>query len=420
MDWLYFKRTKQMSKDSALKRAPKPFFDTLEHMENPGSRRVSEDGVERVLGGCSEQAMEDYQMADEFIYTYRGSQETFRQYRKTLEQLLAWTWLVNGKSLRETQRQDIEKFIEFCVNPPRAWIGRTRQVRFRDVRGKRVPNRKWRPYCSRKGQYAVSAGTLRTCFNTLGSFFNFLVEEAYILQNPVKRMRQKSKFIMTEQEAPPPRVLSTEQWHYVLDAAEELADFEPKNHERTLFVLSAMFCMYLRISEFVESDRWRPNMGHFFRDAHGRWWFKTVGKGNKERTVSVCGDMLEALKRYRRYRGLTGLPLPGENSVLVHGRSKSGTLTTTRIRQLCKQVFMHAAWNMRAEGKIEDAEVLEVTTPHWLRHTGISFDVPHRPLHHIRDDAGHSSIRTTNRYIGAGLAERHGSAQYKSVRLALK
>ena len=409
-----------MRRNSALKRAPKPFFDTLEHMENPGNRSISAEDVKRVLGRCSTRAAEDYQLAAEFIYTYRGSQETFRQYRKTLEQLLAWTWMVNGKSLKEIQRQDVEKFIEFCIRPPKAWIGKTRQFRFRKVRGKRVPNPKWRPYCSRHVRYAVSSGTLKTCFNTLGSFFNFLVEEAYILQNPVGRIRQKSKFIKTEQEEPPPRVLSTEQWHFVLDAAEELADFDAKNHERTLFVLSAMFCMYLRISEFVESDRWRPIMGHFFRDTHGRWWFRTVGKGNKERTVSVCGDMLEALKRYRRYRGLTGLPLPGENTVLVHGRSKSGTLTTTRIRQLCKIVFMQAAWNMRAEGKIEDAEILEVMSPHWLRHTGISFDVPHRPIHHIRDDAGHSSIRTTNRYIGAGLAERHGSAQYKSVRFAVK
>ena len=410
-----------MSRISPLKEAPKPFFDTLEHTKNPGKHPVNSEDVERVLRKCTPEAIEDYQVATEFIYTYRGSQETFRQYRKTLEQLLAWTWQVNGKSLRDTQRQDVEKFIEFCVKPPKSWIGKTRQFRFREVRGNRVPNPKWRPYCSKNTQYVVGNGSLKTCFNTLGSFFNFLVEENYILQNPVIRIRQKSKFIKTEQEIPPPRILSAEQWNYVLDAAEDLADSDPFNHERTLFVLSAMFCMYLRISEFVDSERWRPLMGHFFRDSKGRWWFKTVGKGNKERSVTVCNDMLEALKRYRRSRGLTALPFPGENTILVHGRSRTGTLTTTtRVRQLCKEVFMHAAWNMRVNGKIEDAEILETISPHWLRHTGISFDVPHRPLHHIRDDAGHSSIRTTNRYIDSVLAERHSSAQYKSVRFAVK
>ena len=409
-----------MVRNLALEKAPRPFFDTLEHTDSPCNNPVTSSDVEKILGKCSSEAAEDYQVATEFIFTYRGSQETFRQYRKTLEQLLAWTWLVNNKSLKEMQRQDIEKFMEFCVRPPKAWIGKTRQRRFRHVRGVRTPNPKWRPYCSKLSRYNVANGSLKTRFNTLGSFFNFLVEESYILQNPVVRIRQKSKFIKTEQDSPPPRILSEEQWNYVLDAAEELAKSKPDKHERTLFILMAMICMYLRISEFVESDRWRPIMGHFFRDTHDRWWFRTIGKGNKERTITVCDEMLEALKRYRRYRELTALPTSGENTALIHGKSKSGTLTATRIRQLCKEVFLHAARNMRTDHKTEEAEILELTSPHWLRHTGISFDVPHRPLHHIRDDAGHSSIRTTNRYIDSALAERHSSAQFKSVRFALQ
>ncbi len=409
-----------MDKYFPLDEAPKPFFDTLEHMENPGIRPVGAEDVARVLGGCTPEAVKDYQISSQFIYTYRGSRETFRQYRKTLEQLLAWTWLVNRKSLRGTRRQDVEKFMEFCANPPKAWVGETRQVRFRNEGGARVPNPRWRPYCAARAEYLAGTGTLKTCFNTLGSFFSFLVEEGYILRNPVTRMRQKSKFIKAEQKTPPPRILSGEQWHFLLDAAEEMANFDPENHERTLFVLSAMFCMYLRISEFAISDRWQPTMGHFHRDSRGRWWFRTVGKGNKERIVSVSDDMLKALKRYRRYRRLTPLPLPGENAALVHGKSKTGALSTGRIRQLCKDVFMRAAWNMRAQGKAEGAEILKIASPHWLRHTGISFDVPHRPIHHIRDDAGHSSIRTTNRYIDAAPAERHGSARRKPVRFALK
>lgn len=220
----------------------------------------------------------------------------------------------------------------------------------------------WRPFCTTGNQYIIVNGTLKTCFNVLGSFFSYLVEEEYILQSPVVRIRQKSKFIKTQQQATPPRTLSVEQWNHVLDAAEELAEFDPYNHERTLFMLSAMFCMYLRISEFAESKRWRPIMGHFFRDTEGRWWFRTVGK----------------------------------------------------------EVFTRAAFNMRLRGKNEDAEVLDRITPHWLRHTGISFDVPLRPLHHIRDDAGHASIRTTNRYIDSVQAERHHSTQGKTVRVEEK
>ena len=396
-------------------KTPKPFFDTLKNMGDPAIRQVGPNDVAKALGKFSAEATRDYQMAAEFIYAYRGSQETYRRYRRTIEQLLAWTWLVHEKPLKQLKRQDIERFLEFSIRPPRAWVGKTRQVRFKEVDGERMPNPKWRPFCSAQRKYSIGAGSLKIRFNTLSSFFSFLIEEDYIALNPVVRIRQKSKFIKNEQETPPPRVLSSSQWRHVLDAAEELAGMRPEMHERTLFMFAAMFCMYLRISEFVETWRWRPVMGDFFRDSRGRWWFRTVGKGNKERVVSVCDDMLESLARYRRHRGLKGLPMPGEKTSLIHGRSKSGTLTTTRIRQLCKEVFTFAASKMRARGKIEDAEILEVASPHWLRHTGISFDVPHRPIHHIRDDAGHSSIRTTNRYIDSAMAERHDSAQCKTV-----
>ena len=52
-------------------------------------------------------------------------------------------------------------------------------------------------------------------------------------------------------------------------------------------------------------------MGHFQMDQEGNWWFLTVGKGNKEREISVSDAMLEALKRYRLSRGLPALPAPG-------------------------------------------------------------------------------------------------------------
>ena len=48
-------------------------------------------------------------------------------------------------------------------------------------------------------------------------------------------------------------------------------------------------------------------------------------------------------------------------------------------------------------------------------HTGISDDVKTRPREHVRDDAGHSSGATTDRYIDIGLRERHQSAKNKPL-----
>ena len=58
---------------------------------------------------------------------------------------------------------------------------------------------------------------------------------------------------------------------------------------------------------------------------------------------------------------------------------------------------------------------MEQATAHWLRHTGISDDINkrHRPISHVRDDAGHSSSQITDRYNDVTLQERHKSAESK-------
>jgi hypothetical protein len=52
---------------------------------------------------------------------------------------------------------------------------------------------------------------------------------------------------------------------------------------------------------------------------------------------------------------------------------------------------------------------------HWLRHTGISEDVKVRPKEHVKEDAGHSSMATTDKYIDSELRERHASAKYQKI-----
>ena len=70
---------------------------------------------------------------------------------------------------------------------------------------------------------------------------------------------------------------------------------------------------------------------------------------------------------------------------------------------------------MQQDGFAEEAQNLQSATVHWLRHTGISDDVKIRPRDHVRDDAGHSSSVTTDRYIDVDLRERHASAKKKLI-----
>ena len=398
---------------------PPAFFDTLEAMENPFKNRVA--SVSHLYAESPENAVEDYQYASEFIYSYRGSPDTFNTYRREIEHFLHWCWVVKRQSITSIDRNHIEEFIDFSRSPPKTWISASNEARFIVGSGERKANPEWRPYtsstASNGGEYALSQSSLQSLLGVLSSFFNYLIQEEYIKSNPIAQLRQKSKFIRKHQGASKIRRLSPLQWDYTIACAEKMAAEDPLVHERSLFIMQALFAMYLRISELVVTPRWEPQMGHFQPDTDGNWWFLTVGKGNKEREVSVSDAMLEALRRYRLSRGLSPLPSTGESTPLIHKtRGKGGISSTRQIRAIVQRCFDSAAAAMRRDGFIDDAERLADATVHWLRHTGISEDVKHRPREHVRDDAGHGSSAITDRYIDVERAERHASARSKAIK----
>ncbi len=393
-----------------------PHFDTLEHHDPKHLPTESP-------------YPEDYKSAAEFIYSYRGSSATFNVYRRELERLIQWCEHVALKSFKSLKRQDIESYIYFCQRPYPEWIATKKVERFMNKEGQRIPNPEWRPFVATVSKMQFSEGrrantkdfilsqnAVKSIFAVLSSFFNYLIQEDYVNSNPVQQMRQKSKFIRKTQGAAPIRRLSELQWAYVIETAEKMADADPQ-HERTLFMMAALFGMYLRISELASSERWEPQMGHFFRDMDGHWWFKTVGKGNKERNITVSDAMLNSLKRYRQALDLPTLPAPGEMTPLLFKNKGHGPLSSTRhVREIVQQCFNAAITRMEQDGMSEDVNELKTATVHWLRHTGISEDVKHRPREHVRDDAGHGSSAITDLYIDIELRERHASGRKKHIK----
>lgn len=364
-----------------------------------------------------------------FLQAYNGSLGTFNSYRREIERLLHWSAQVAKKKLTDIRREDIEAYLQFCQKPPLSWIGITKPPRFINQDAKRVPNPEWRPFIAtvskaqrRKGvepdlaKFSLSSGSTRELFVILSSFFNFLLQEEHVMMNPIMLIRQKSKFIRKSQQQQQIRRLTELQWQYVIQTAENLANAEPAKHERTLFIMSALYAMYLRISELVASERWLPQMNDFQRDGDGRWWFVTVGKGNKQRQIAVSDAMLEALQRWRRFLNLSALPSPADSSPLLPKQRGIGPIKSANVvRIIVQYCFDTAIEQLKKDGLAEESDTLNEATVHWLRHTGISDDVKVRPREHVRDDAGHSSSAITDRYIDIGLRERHASARKKQI-----
>lgn len=319
---------------------PIPLFDSLEYID------------ECNINSCSDKKhfLNDINLALSFLKSYKGSQGTFNSYRREIERLLQWCMIIASKSLNQLNRADIEEYIHFCQKPPKSWIGIKKAPRFIVKEGLRVPNQEWRPFVAtiskaahRKGgcpdskNFELSHGSVKELFAILGTFYNYLLQEEYTDMNPIALIRQKSKFIRKLQGQTKIRRLSELQWHYVITAAQKMAETDPEIHERTLFIMSALYSMYLRISETAASKRWTPMMNHFQRDGDGNWWFTTVGKGNKQRKIAVSNAMLAALKRWRRYLGLSALPSPADNSSLFPKTKGKGPISNiSYIRKIAQ------------------------------------------------------------------------------------
>ena len=397
---------------------PVPIFDNLPHLHQQADFSY--------LGAQYDAA--DIEQGLAFLRSYDGSVGTFTAYRREVERFIHWSTLVVKKTLKEIKREDIETYIVFCKKPPKSWIGYTKPSRFVVKNGQRQPNHGWRPFTATvskaarkqgdtpdKQQFKLSPSSLSDIFAILSTFYNYLLQNEYATMNPVVMVRQKSKFIQKHQGQSKIRRLSDVQWQCVIKTAQTPTD---TGHccERTCFILSALYAMYLRISELVSSERWTPTMNDFTCDGDGNWWFTTLGKGNKIRKIAVSHAMLAALKRWRQSLGLPTLPSLADNSPLLPKIKGQGAMkSTNHVRRIIQQCFDQAIFQLRRDGLDDDADALSEATVHWLRHTGISDDVKTRPREHVRDDAGHSSGATTDRYIDVELRERHRTARKKKI-----
>lgn len=407
---------------------PKPLFDTILTIDLPVNPSISLYLSTLEISDIPQQ----YELTREFLRSYAGSPDTFNSYRREVERFLQWCWLVAKKPLKQVDRNDIRCYLEFIQAPPIHWITVKNVPRFINSDGMRKQNSEWRPFVVRiskalykegikpsRSEYELTNKSIQALFAVLSTYFTFLQQENYLEINPIQLVRQKNRFLQRQQSRKVTRKLSNTQWSFVINTLESQAHDDP-SLERALFMISAFYLLGLRISELADTPGRIPKMGDFSPDKHDRWWFTTVGKGNKVRDVAVPNAMLDALKRYRLSRSLTPLPARGEQTPLLHKERGRGGLGTRQIRNLVQSCFDKAIDSLRHADKHDEAQDLAVATVHWLRHTAISADVEHRPREHVRDDAGHENATITDRYIDTDRIARHESAKYKPLKPIIK
>jgi site-specific recombinase XerD len=336
------------------------------------------------------------------------SEHTFTRFRNETERFLLWLFLFKAKPMAQISKADILEYADFCWQPPVSWICTANYEKFVFHNGNYQQNPLWAPFKLQlpktaaadqvvdKKKYKPSQQTLLAMFTGLVAFYKYLMNEDYLYGNPAQIAKQDCRHFINDAQVKEIRRLTESQWQYVVDVAQELAQ-EDSIYERSLFVITALKTLFLRISELSERPNWTPVMSHFWQDSDGNWWLKIFGKGRKLRDITVPDSFIDYLKRYRQIRGLSPLPSSRENHPIVEKIRGQGGMTSRQLIRIVQHVFDIAYDKMKlAEGE-DRARKLQEASSHWLRHTGASMEVERgRALKDLSEDLGHSSMATTD------------------------
>lgn len=372
-----------------------------------------------------------------------SSQKHWKTARTELNIFMIWCFDIEGISVCNVKRQQLRKYIEWCSNPPASLIGTSQRPHFINEQSDyRVPNPCWTPFVKRSPktssiksediEYKLKHVSIKNKLSILSSLYNFLVDCEYVEYNPAQALlktigRRTSGNISEQSEKI--RCFSKISYNYILRSAATLAEESPEN-ERILFAVTVMFTMYPRLSEISARDGFTPLMSQFRQNENGSWFFYVPqSKFGKSRMIAVSGDTLQALVRYREYLGLPDLPTRTETTPLLvrkvaakHGRAEGIKFASIGEKQLWTDIQMvlnKASALLLVDGYITESQSVIAESPHSFRHTGISADVNwhKRDISQVRDDAGHSSIDTTSRYLWTLHEDRYESAKNKKLRL---
>lgn len=375
--------------------------------------------------------LQHWRWGSEFLlYIGRNkSEHTFARFRIETERFLLWLFLYKDQPMDGLRKADILQYADFCWKPPVDWIGLSTTDHFLYQDGFYTANASWLPFRLKlpknrpadtepnRKQYRPSQETLSATFTAVIAFYKYLMNEEICYGNPAQIAKTDCRYFIDDVQVKEVRRLTEEQWQYVLESAESMANRDGI-FERALFTIASLKTLFLRISELSERKDWVPAMNHFWQDDHSNWWLKIYGKGRKLRDVSVPPDFLHYLKRYRKFRGLSPLPSPSDYSPLVEKIRGQGGMTARHLIRVVQQVFDQAYVTMKKEKGEDNARKLQEASTHWLRHTGASMEIERgRALKDVSEDLGHSSMATTDTvYVQTESRRRAESGKNRKVK----
>lgn len=337
-----------------------------------------------------------------------GSTQTAQTYRHHLNKLRWYCDNVAQLSLSKWTVQDAIRYIQFLENMPQDAFCAS---------GARSGMAGWSPF---KIQPSPSSqADMRRCLSAMLSDW---VKTGYIERSPMTTLGSGAK-----REVNIHRSVNLDLFASVLTVMDDTpkATFAQRQlYLRDSFILQALRGLGLRASELVAAS-----MNAFSQvtlQSNGqRYWIFTVtkesAKGGVARPIPVPPAVWTALLDYRQAFGLPAQPLPGDTTRLILSpRTTQVVIGARQVKRVNDRRFFNAwrevktrqglykivterfrdtALILEKSGDVAAAQVLNMASTHWLRHTFAKASLlSGHSMRSVAAALGHADLRTTMIY----------------------
>lgn len=310
----------------------------------------------------------------------RKSENTQRSYRKEAQRLLAWAIFYRSKPLSSINLDDILDFHKWLQHP---------------TQHPELERRGW-SLCKKEG---LSDSSRRQAMVILGGFFRWLCDAGYLSGNPF-RLFDDGTDKKEKKEAEENKVLPAIEkpiWDWIFAHIDDLRPTgDPqalKVFERSRFIVVFLYFTGLRRSELATAT-----MGNtVLKRRH--WVLKVHGKGRKLlEPVLLLPPAIDALSRYRQFRGLSPLPDHTDGDIpVVSSTNGKKKISDHYINTQIKNLFAKLASEAKKVDPSWEARLNEVTA-HWFRHTLATHNAEAGvPMQATATQLRHKSLDTTRR-----------------------
>ncbi|MCM3256743.1 tyrosine recombinase XerD [Paenibacillus lautus] len=224
-------------------------------------------------------------------------------------------------------------------------------------------------YVGRLRQQGKAASSLLRCTASLRSFFQYLVRQAVIVQDPTQLLDNPKP------ERKPPKSLTVEQVDKLLSAP----DSGTPQGARDKAMLELLYASGIKVSELVNLS---------IHDIHLEMRFlRCAVSGGKERILPITPIAAESVAFYVR----------DMRDKLMRGAGEDALFLNSLGTRLTRQGF----WKIiKKYGKLADID--EDITPHTLRHSFAMHLLGNgADLRSVQEMLGHSALSTTGMYQSA-------------------